>query len=227
LQTAVPWVTAIREGSELVISVRDNGLGIAPNCLPDIFKLFAQGERSMARSEGGLGIGLTIVRKLAELHGGRIDAHSDGPDRGSNFTLRLPACERPAATPPAPAPPERRRPLRVLIVDDNVDTAQALGRLLTRAGHQVAMAHEGEQALEQARAQMPQAVVLDIGLPGMDGFEVARRLRREPMLSETLLIAVTGYGQEGDRRQAMEAGFDHHLVKPVGLEELKKLLAGI
>ena len=220
-------LSAFREGSELVITVRDNGLGIAPDRLPDIFKLFVQGERSMARSEGGLGIGLTIVRKLVELHDGRIEAHSDGPDRGSVFTLRLPACARPVGKVPMPMTAEKTRPLRVLIVDDNVDTARTLGRLLSLAGHQVVMAHEGIQALEQARIQMPEAVILDIGLPGMDGHEVARQLRRDPAFTKILLIAVTGYGQDEDRRQALEAGFNHHLTKPVEVEDLKRLLASV
>ncbi len=219
-------LSVARDGGELVITVQDNGMGIAPDRLPEIFNLFAQGERSMARSEGGLGIGLTVVRKLAELHGGKIEAQSDGHDHGSTFTVRLPACDRPAPLPPPPAKVERPGTLRVLIVDDNMDTAQTLGMLLTRAGHHVTLAYEGKQAIEEAHAKLPQAVVLDIGLPGMDGFEVARRLRGESLFSETLLIAVTGYGQESDRRQARDAGFNHHLTKPVDLDLLKKLLAG-
>jgi CheY-like chemotaxis protein len=224
------WIklSAVREGGHLVITVADNGMGIAPQRLPEMFQLFSQGERSIARSEGGLGIGLTIVKKLAEMHGGRVDAHSEGPNLGSTFVVRLPA-----AAAPLPAEPTRGsaateqipRALRVLIVDDNVDTAQALGRLLTRAGHQIVLAHDGAQALDRVRETMPQAIVLDIGLPGMDGFEVVRQVRRESGSAGTLIIAVTGYGQDDDRNRALSAGFDHHLTKPVNLDELKRLLA--
>ncbi len=164
-------------GGELSISVQDNGMGILPQRLPEMFELFAQGERSIARSEGGLGIGLTIVQKLTEMHGGRVEAHSAGPNRGSNFTIHLPASvpsgESQGKKPLFPAA-DSVHALRVLIVDDNVDTAEGLGRLLKRAGHQIALAHEGRQALERARTFLPDAIVLDIGLPGMDGFEVVR-----------------------------------------------------
>ena len=190
-----------------------------------MFQLFAQGERSIARSEGGLGIGLTIVQKLAEMHGGRIEAQSDGPNLGSTFTVCLPAATRPmplaGSSPSAAQAPSRRR---VLIVDDNIDTAQALARLLIREGHEVAQAHDGFQALERAREQAPQVIVLDIGLPGMDGFQVVQHLRKEAWCAEAVIIAVTGYGQPEDRQRAIEAGFDHHLVKPVDLDELKSLL---
>ena len=216
-------------GRELLISVHDNGMGIPPQRLPEMFELFAQGERSIARSEGGLGIGLTIVQKLTEMHGGRVEAHSAGPNRGSTFTIHLPAST------PSEASQGQRSPfpaaaslhaLRVLIVDDNVDTAEGLGRLLKRAGHQVALAHEGRQALDRARTFSPDAIVLDIGLPGMDGFEVVRLLRAEPCGVDALIVAVTGYGQEEDRRRTLDAGFDHHLVKPVEFAALTKLLEG-
>jgi signal transduction histidine kinase/ActR/RegA family two-component response regulator len=211
--------------AEILITVRDNGIGVAPHRMPEMFQLFAQGERSIARSEGGLGIGLTIVQKLVEMHGGRIEAQSDGPNRGSTFTVCFPA-----ATISAPAQTNNGLPKqslpgrRVLIVDDNIDTAQGLARILTRAGHEITVAHDGNQALVQAREQSPQSVILDIGLPGMDGFEVARRLRSEAGCANALIIAVTGYGQPEDRQKSIEAGFDHHLVKPVDLDELKKLL---
>ncbi|MEA3208282.1 MAG: hypothetical protein QOE70_1339 [Chthoniobacter sp.] len=219
-------LSARREGGELVMTVRDNGIGIAPQRLPEMFQLFAQGERSIARSEGGLGIGLTIVQKLAEMHGGRVDGQSDGPNLGSTFTIRLPAAAAPIpSNGKGPARAEQNgKGLRVLIVDDNADTAQALARLLARIGHQIVLAHDGAQALERAREQAPQAILLDIGLPGMDGFEVAQRLRGEPSCSGALIIAVTGYGQDEDRQRALDAGFDHHLVKPVDLDELKRLL---
>lgn len=221
-------LSAVRQNGNILIAVRDNGMGIAPRRLPEMFELFAQGERSIARSEGGLGIGLTIVRRLAEMHGGRVDAHSEGANRGSTFTVRLPAVAAPVAAPHVPSathPKETADFRRVLLVDDNVDTAQALGRLLKRAGHSISLAHDGPQALELARRDSPHAIVLDIGLPGMDGFEVVRQLRQETDCSGALIIAVTGYGQDEDRHRALEAGFDHHLVKPVDVDELKRLLA--
>jgi len=221
------WLTGHRLDGEVIISVRDNGMGISPKRLPEMFELFAQGERSIARSEGGLGIGLTIVRKLAEMHGGSVEAHSAGANQGSTFTVRLPQVSRPARSRgEAPAAVETKGDaIRVLVVDDNVDTARGLAKLLTRAGHEIIMAHDGPQALAQAREQTPQAIVLDIGLPGMDGFEVARKLRKDASSRDTLIIAVTGYGQDEDRQRAMDAGFDHHLVKPVDLKRLKMLLS--
>lgn len=219
-------LTAELAGGEVAITVRDNGIGIAPQRLPEMFQLFAQGERSIARSEGGLGIGLTIVQKLVEMHSGRIEAHSDGPHCGSTFRVYFPAAPPPTGangTTPTPHPTSTRR--RILVVDDNVDTARGLARLLAQAGHDIALAHDGFEAVESAHDHAPEAVVLDIGLPGMDGFEVARRLRAEPGCAGTLIIAVTGYGQPEDRQKSMAAGFDHHLVKPIDIEELKRLLA--
>ncbi len=210
---------------EILITVRDNGIGIAPGRMPEMFQLFAQGERSIARSEGGLGIGLTIVQKLVEMHGGRIEAQSDGPNCGSTFTVCFPPAT--IAVPSKGIPAAATHSMagrRVLIVDDNIDTAHALARLLTRAGHEIALAHDGHQALIRAREQSPESVILDIGLPGMDGFEVARRLRGEACCADAVIIAVTGYGQPEDREKSIEAGFDHHLVKPVDLDELKGLL---
>jgi len=220
-------LTARRTAGMVVVSVADNGIGIAPHRLPEMFELFAQGERSIARSEGGLGIGLTIVRKLCELHGGWVEAQSDGPDLGSTFTIFLPGTSPPAAaSQPGPLAGAGRvvKPLRLLIVDDNQDTAEGLSRILTRAGHYIAIAHNGHQALELAHAHSPQAILLDIGLPGMDGFEIVRRLRASSPCADALVIAVTGYGQEEDRNRALAAGFDHHLVKPVDLDELKGFL---
>jgi CheY-like chemotaxis protein/anti-sigma regulatory factor (Ser/Thr protein kinase) len=218
-------LSAQLSNAEIHITVRDNGIGIAPHRIPEMFQLFAQGEQSIARSEGGLGIGLTIVQKLVELHGGRIEAHSDGPNCGSTFTVIFPAARHPSsaeAKNDIATPAKARR--RVLIVDDNVDTAQGLSRILARAGHDVVIAHDGLQALDRAVAQSPQAVVLDIGLPGMDGFETIQRLRAEGGCAEAVIIAVTGYGQPEDRRRTMEAGFDFHLVKPVDIDHLKDLL---
>jgi PAS domain S-box-containing protein len=211
-----------REGAEFVCRVRDNGVGISPELLPRMFALFAQADRSLARSEGGLGIGLTLVRSLAELHGGTIAASSNGPDKGSEFVLRLPAVSGPAPEPAAPGEPEERplRRLRVLVVDDNEDSANGMARLLRHSGHTVRVAHNGADALASAREHGPEVVVLDIGLPGMDGYEVAARLRQEDCCKEAVLIAVSGYGQEQAQSRSKESGFDHHLVKPVDFESL-------
>jgi signal transduction histidine kinase/ActR/RegA family two-component response regulator len=222
-------LSAAREGTEIVIQVSDNGMGIAPERLPEMFKLFAQGERSIARSEGGLGIGLTIVQKLAELHDGRVEAHSKGANRGSTFIIRRPAAAAPVRTivPRVPMNAAEVPALRLLIVDDNVDSAEGLARILSREGHDIRLAHDGPQALALVTAHSPQAIVMDIGLPGMDGYEVARRLRKSAHGAHVLLIAVTGYGQDEDRQQAFSAGFDHHLIKPVDLAEVKRLLSEV
>ncbi|TDU81327.1 phospho-acceptor domain-containing protein [Prosthecobacter fusiformis] len=218
---------ASRQGQDIVVTIKDNGMGIEPKRLPEMFQLFTQGERSIARSEGGLGIGLTIVQKLTEMHGGKVEAHSEGPGLGSSFTVYLPAAVAQVSSDQniGAGPADKGKSLRVLVVDDNVDSAVGLSKLLKRVGHEVSVAYDGPEALEKARGQVPQAVVLDIGLPSMDGYEVARLLRQEFAESQPLLIAVTGYGQEEDRQRAMEAGFDHHLVKPVDVTKLKSLLS--
>ncbi|HWE38612.1 MAG TPA: PAS domain-containing protein [Isosphaeraceae bacterium] len=222
-------VRAAREGDQVAITVRDNGIGIPPEWLPQMFELFAQGERTIDRSEGGLGIGLTIVQKLTELHGGTVSAESEGPGRGSTFTVRLPSAARPSPAPPGPAPrPEagpEPRGARVLVVDDNVDTARGMVRLLKLLGNDVRAAHDGPSAIAAARSLGPDFVLLDIGLPGLDGYEVARRLRAEPRCQASVLIAVSGYGQDDDRRRSREAGFDHHLVKPLDYDALVSLLS--
>ncbi len=221
---------ARREDDEVVIRVRDNGAGIPPEKLPQMFELFAQGDRTLARSEGGLGIGLTLVRSLAEMHGGRAEAYSEGIGKGSEFVVRLPA-STPAAPIDAPAtagnttarstgktplaPPATVPKRRVLVVDDNVDSARGTSFILQRNGHEVRLAYDGPAAVAAAQEYRPEFVLLDIGLPGMDGYEVARRLRRDENLRGIKLIAVSGYGQESDRRRSQEAGFDQHLVKPV------------
>ena len=224
-------LTAEREGSEAVLRVRDDGAGISPEILPRIFDLFVQEERSLARSRGGLGIGLTLVRALVERHDGSIEAASEGPGRGSTFTVRLPLHpltsgpwieEGTRSSPPAVAGQE---PARVLLVEDNLDAAEALSELLRMWGHEVETAHDGVSALRTARQTRPGVVLLDIGLPGMDGYEVARELRSTPGLASTRLIALTGYGQESDRHRSRLAGIDHHLVKPVDVEQLRTLLA--
>jgi signal transduction histidine kinase len=221
------WLEARRERDEIVIELRDSGIGIVPSKIPEMFELFAQGERSAARSEGGLGIGLTVVRALCELHGGSVSARSEGPGRGSTFSVRLPAADAPASSPvsEAPAPPVADGAgARILIVDDNLDSAQGLGRLLRRRDFEVRLAHDGLSALKAAKAFSPSAILLDIGLPEMDGYEVARRLRMEPACAKATIIAVSGYGQEEDRRRSKQAGFDHHLVKPVNFEQVRSLL---
>jgi signal transduction histidine kinase/CheY-like chemotaxis protein len=201
-------------GGAAVLRVRDNGIGIAPALLPRLFEPFVQGDRSAGRSEGGLGIGLALVRRLVEMHGGTVEAHSAGVGRGSEFVVRLPLRPPPPApAPPPPAPPSAAR--RVLVVDDNADQALMLALLLRGRGHEVRTAHTGPAALEESVAFRPEAVVLDIGLPGMDGYEVARRLRQLPQLRGARLVALTGYAQEEDRRRAREAGFNQYLIKPV------------
>ncbi|HKE13304.1 MAG TPA: PAS domain-containing protein, partial [Kofleriaceae bacterium] len=211
---------------DVVVSVRDDGAGIAPPLLSRIFDLFFQGDTSLARVSGGLGIGLTMVRRLAELHGGRVEARSPGPGQGSEFLVWLPSVP---GKPPAPAqslPSARQRTeaRRILVVDDNNDAAETLAVLLRLSGHQVELADSGPAALKAAEAFEPEVILLDIGLPGMDGYQVARRLRQLPATREALLIAVSGYGREDDRRHSREAGFDHHLVKPADPDMLQELL---
>jgi PAS domain S-box-containing protein len=220
-----------REGDEVVIRVRDSGMGIAPELLPRIFDLFAQGDRALARADGGLGIGLTLVKNLVELHGGSVTARSEGPGKGSEFLVRLPILSDLAE--PAPAPTSRLPAggevvsHRILVVDDNTDAADTLAMLLRVMGHDVQTAADGLSALNVARSYRPQVVLLDIGLPRMDGYEVARRLRREPGLENVVLIALTGYGQEEDKRASQEAGFQQHLVKPVSPDDLQMILARV
>ena len=225
------WLDARTVEREIVISIRDSGIGIPPEKIPAMFELFAQGERSTARTEGGLGIGLTVVRGLCELHGGSVSATSGGTNRGSTFTVRLPAVPAPSADAGSGTVRGSVRAdaaaahARVLLVDDNIDTAEALARLLKRRGYEVELAHDGPSALEAARVRCPAAVLLDIGLPEMDGYEVARRLRAEADCAGTLLVALTGYGQEEDRARARASGFDFHMVKPIDVEQLAGLLS--
>src|SRR5690606_39152002 len=202
---------------EAIAEIEDNGEGIAADVLPTIFEPFVQSARKLERSQGGLGIGLTLVRSLAELHGGRVDAYSDGPGRGSRFVVRLPlagaAAQDGVATAPGPRPgggPSRR----VLLVDDNQDAADMLAALLRAAGHEVVVAYDGPSALGTVPAFTPDVALLDIGLPVMNGYDLARRLR-EVLPAMPRLIAITGYGQEHDHRKSQEAGFAAHLVKPV------------
>jgi PAS domain S-box-containing protein len=220
------WLTTTNDGEHVMITVRDNGIGIPPEKLPEIFQLFAQGEQSIARSEGGLGIGLTIVQKLAEMHGGRVSAESEGVGKGSAFTVWLPVARRASVTASksGAAPFEMRKDARILVVEDNVDTACGLARLLALLGNDVQLADDGPSAIAIAQTFRPELVLLDIGLPGMDGYQVASLLREEDCCKDAVIIAVSGYGQEEDRRRSQAAGFDHHLVKPVDLGSLMSLI---
>ncbi len=217
-----------KEEGMAVIRVRDTGVGITADLLPKIFELFTQGERALDRSEGGLGIGLTLAQRLVKLHGGSIEALSEGPDRGSEFVIRLPLTAVPVSSSAASRKPAEDRPAgsrRVLVVDDNGDAAESLETLLQLWGHQARSALDGKEALIQVAAFEPEIILLDIGLPGMDGYEVARQIRALPAGRSSLIVAVTGYGRSSDRLQSQEAGFDHHLVKPVQPEVLQELIA--
>ncbi len=217
-------LSAERDGSEVVLSVRDDGVGLEPDMLPQVFNLFMR--QGPGRFQGGLGVGLTLVRRLVERHGGSVTAFSDGPNRGSEFVIRLPVLEEPvsAAAAAADQSTEGRQPLRVLVVDDNAEVARGLTLLLARWGCEVRVAYDGPAALETARTWRPELVLLDIGMPGMDGYEVAQRLRQEQGGEGLTLAALTGYGQEEVRGRARAAGFDYHMVKPVDPGVLKDLL---
>lgn len=220
-----------RDGDECVITVKDTGIGIEASMLPRVFDMFVQVEDRSARAQGGLGIGLSLVKMLVEKHGGSVDVRSEGPGRGSEFLIRLPVAKREpgelAEASRAESRPDRPLPRRrVLVVDDNVDAATSLGKLLRRLyGQDVKVAHDGPSALELSEQFRPEVILLDLGMPGMDGYEVARRLRERPDFEGTRLIALTGWGQESARQRSQEAKFDLHLVKPVDPEEIRLLLA--
>ncbi|MBN9522706.1 response regulator [bacterium] len=215
----------LEEDGEAVVRVRDTGLGIPADMLPRVFDLFTQVGRTLDRSDGGLGIGLTLVKSLVELHGGTASAASGGPGKGSEFTVRLPKLAGAEGSGKAePAVAARGTPRRVLIVDDNPDAGDSLGTLLEMAGHTVRIARSGPQGLDAAARLRPEVAVLDLGLPGMNGYELAGRLRAEPFGRDVTLVALTGYGQEEDRRRTREAGFDHHLTKPADLAALTAII---
>jgi CheY-like chemotaxis protein/two-component sensor histidine kinase len=210
------------ENGEAVIIVADDGVGIAPELLPQIFDLFVQSERSLDRSQGGLGIGLSVVQRLIHMHGGAVKAKSDGPGRGATFELRLPRVAAPGTQQPAP-PPQEIVARRILIVDDNTDAADSLAMILNMDGHRAEPVYDARTALERVGAFAPEIILLDIGLPGMDGYEVARRLRASG--SPAQIVALTGYGRLEDVEKAKAAGFDAHLVKPVDVQQLLRRLA--
>ena len=224
------WLTIEQEGEECVLRVRDTGVGIAPELLPRVFDLFTQAERSLDHSQGGLGIGLALVQRLVEMHQGRVEAFSV-LGQGSEFVVRLPVVPTPIVELPAAnllETSELQGPsLRVLVVDDNVDAAQSIAMLLRLLQHQVRTAHDGPTALEAALDFRPDIALLDIGLPRMDGFEVARRLRQQPVFQSLVLVAMTGYGQDSDRESSRQAGFDHHLVKPTDFALLQDILTSV
>jgi len=214
-----------RNGDEIEIRVKDDGAGIAPDVLPRIFDLFAQDERTLARSQGGLGLGLSLVRSLVQMHGGQVSARSEGPGRGSEFIVRLPRIMPPSEMARrADVEPTRVPKLEIVVVDDNEDGRETLQVLLETDGHRVATAEDGRRAVDLILMARPDVALVDIGLPEIDGYEVARRVCAQAQV-KPFLIAMTGYGQPEDRRRAIDAGFDRHLVKPVQPETLRRLLA--
>jgi PAS domain S-box-containing protein len=215
---------AQRAGELAMVEVRDDGMGIAPELLPRIFELFMQGDGSLARTEGGLGVGLALARRIAELHGGSIQAFSEGVGRGATFVLRLPLAQEqldsPPSTPPRAGSEHAQATFMVLIVDDNRDAADSMAALLEMRGHRVAVAYDGPSALDAARRHAPEVVLLDIGLPGMDGYEVGERLRSMEQTRASLIVALTGYGQAEDRQRSVQSHLDGHLVKPIDYQTL-------
>ncbi|HYD75850.1 hybrid sensor histidine kinase/response regulator [Ramlibacter sp.] len=217
-------LSAHAEDGQAVVRVRDNGIGIDPAVLPTLFRIYTQAVPARERAQGGLGIGLSLVRGLVEMQGGSVAASSEGLGRGSEFVVRLPLVSHEAAPVRRSAPVAEPRRLRVLVADDNHDAAQTLAVLLEVMGHQARIAADGEEAVELAESFRPDAVLLDIGMPRLDGYAAAQRIREK--WPGTLLVAVTGWGRREDVQQAVAAGFDHHLVKPVGPEQLARLLSG-
>jgi signal transduction histidine kinase len=221
------FVEVRAEDQEVVLVVSDTGVGIEPDLLPHLFEIFSQGDRTLERSKGGLGMGLALVHGLVDLHGGSVRAISAGPGKGSEFAIRFPLEPEPAALSEMRKPQRREgngKRLRILVVEDNKDSADSLRMLLEVYGYEVSVAYTGPAGVKTAEEWTPDVVICDIGLPGLDGYGVASRLRRNPAMTEVPIIAVTGYGQEDDRRRSREAGFNHHLVKPVDPETLQSLL---
>jgi CheY-like chemotaxis protein len=223
-------LTVSEDAGNAVVSVKDTGIGIPEAELPKVFEMFTQVGRHLERAQGGLGIGLALVRRLAELHGGSIDARSGGMGRGSEFTVRLPLAEVPGDVLAPPAAPEDDAcgaSFKVLVVDDNIDAAESLAALLEIEGHEARIAHDGDSALKAALDFKPHVVFLDIGMPGKDGYQVAREMRGLPDMHDAVLVALTGWGAQEDRARSRSAGFDHHLTKPASLASVETLLAEI
>jgi PAS domain S-box-containing protein len=225
------WLSALRRGEEVVVSVRDDGIGIPAESLSSIFDLFSQVDRSIERSTGGLGIGLALVKGLVEMHGGTVSAESDGVGKGSTFTVRLPAAvstpEPVTAETPDRGPSTGGPRRRILVVDDNRDSAISLARVLKLLGNEVHTAHDGVAATEAAHEFRPEIILMDVGMPRLNGYEATRRIRGQPWGRSIIIIALTGWGQDGDRLLSREAGCDGHLVKPVNLADLEKLLTAL
>jgi PAS domain S-box-containing protein len=225
------WLTADTAGNELTMRVRDTGAGLPPELIPKIFDLFVQGDTSLDRTRGGLGIGLTLVRGLVELHGGHVEAHSRGLGQGSEFIVRLPILAGgfagPGIPPPTHLPQRALGSLRILIVEDNQDAATSLATMLDLWGHEVRTAFDGQAALAAAESFKPDVIISDLGLPGMDGYELARRLRVQPTFGQVVLIALSGYGRDEDKHRSLQAGFDHHQVKPLNIAWLFDLLGRV
>jgi CheY-like chemotaxis protein/two-component sensor histidine kinase len=224
------WLTVEREGNDAVVIIRDNGVGISVDMLPRVFELFTQIDQSLEKSQGGLGIGLSLVKGLVEMHGGTVEARSDGHGAGSEFVVRVPVVlsrkgERRAAGGTKPEKSNARR--RILVVDDNRDSADSLALMLRLKGNATQTAYDGLEAVEAAAAFRPDLVLLDIGMPKLNGYDAARRLRDQPWGRNIMLVALTGWGQEEDRRKSREAGFDLHMAKPIEAAALDELLAGL
>jgi CheY-like chemotaxis protein len=221
------WLTVERRGSDAIVKIKDTGVGIPPDQLGKIFEMFAQIDRTIDRSQGGLGIGLTVVRRLVEMHGGSVEAFSEGAGRGSEFVVRLLVLtDEPKVDSQKPiAEPTPMAQRRILVVDDNTDAASSLAMLLRVTGNQTYTAHDGLEAVEAAERVRPDVALLDIGLPKLNGYEACRRIREQPWGKKLVLVALTGWGQEEDRRKSTEAGFDVHMVKPVDYAALMTLLA--
>jgi CheY-like chemotaxis protein/two-component sensor histidine kinase len=220
-------LSAVANDGHAEVTVSDNGIGIPAASLPTIFDMFSQVDRSIERSTGGLGIGLALVKGLVEMHGGTVTAASEGPGRGSTFTVRLPLLPAsPAAEPPTRngAVPAAGSGRRVLVVDDNRDSAESMAEMLKLLGYSAAVAHDGLQAVEAAERVRPDVVLMDVGMPRMNGLDATRRIREQPWGRDAVIVALTGWGQEGDRARSKEAGCDGHLVKPVSLPDLQTLL---
>ncbi len=224
------WLSLKREGGKAVIRVKDKGQGIPAHLLSKVFDMFIQGDRSLEKGQGGLGVGLGIVKQLVEMHQGRVEAHSEGPGLGSEFIIRLPVASAPA--PEEPSNDKHQKPVkasrhRILVVDDNVDAARLLGMLLKMLGHETRIAHDGLEGVKAAEVFRPDVILLDLGMPKLNGYDACRRIREHSWGQGMFIVALTGWGQEEDKTRSREAGFDHHLVKPVEREILENLFADV